>query len=109
MHYLPSIEMCENRELEHELRAFFGRLHQIKRRLNEERSRLTLNRIQRSRCRQNILELEALERDFFALSHQDDLRYLYRKVHRYVKLDHEKLMQLFGRETMGRCSLFVAL
>ncbi len=109
MHYLPSIEMCGYSELENELRHFFGRLHQIKRRLNEERSRLTLNRIQRSRCRQNILELEALERDFYALSHRDDIQYLYRKVHRYVKLDHERLMHLFGRETMGRCSLFVAL
>jgi len=109
MHYLSSIEMSGNYELEHELRAFFRRLHQIKRRLNEEQRALTLNRIQRSRCRQNILELEALERDFYALSHQDDIRYLYRKVHRYVKLDHERLMHLFGRETMGRCSLFVAL
>jgi len=109
MHYLPSIEMCGYGELENELRHFFGRLHQIKRKLNEEQSRLHLNRIQRNRCRQNILELEALERDFYALSHKEDIQYLYRKVHRYVKLDHERLMNLFGRETMGRCSLFVAL
>jgi len=109
MHYLPSIDMCANYELENELRHFFGRLHQIKRKLTDEQSRLALNRIQRSRCRQNILELEALERDFYALSHQDDIQYLYRKVQRYVKLDPERLMDTFGRETMGRCSLFVAL
>ena len=109
MHYLPSIDMCANYELENELRHFFGRLHQIKRKLTDEQSRLALNRIQRSRCRQNISELEALERDFYALSHQDDIQYLYRKVQRYVKLDPERLMDTFGRETMGRCSLFVAL
>jgi len=109
MYYLPSIDMCANNELENELRHFFGRLHQIKRKLTDEQDRLLLNRIQRSRCRQNILELEALERDFYALSHKEDIQYLYRKVHRYVKLDHERLMNLFGRETMGRCSLFVAL
>jgi len=109
MQYLPSIEMCGYSELENELRHFFGRLRHIKRRLSDERMALRLNRIQRSRCRQNLLELEALERDFYALSHHEDIRHLYRKVHRYVKLDHERLMETFGRETMGRCSLFVAL
>ena len=30
-------------------------------------------------------------------------------VHRYVKLDHEQLMERFGQETLTRTSLFVAL
>ncbi len=109
MYYLTSIDCCTTKELESELRSFFGRLHHLKRRLNTEAALLRLNRIQRSRCRQNILDLEVLERDFYALSYREDIRYLYRKVHRYVKLDQESLMETFGRETLSRCSLFVAL
>ena len=109
MYYLTSIDCCTTKELESELRAFFGRLHHLKRRLNAEAASLRLNRIQRSRCRQNILDLEALERDFYALSYREDIRHLYRKVHRYVKLDQERLMETFGRETLSRCSMFVAL
>jgi hypothetical protein len=30
-------------------------------------------------------------------------------VHRYVKLDHERLMDTFAKETVSRCSLFIAL
>lgn len=109
MNYLTSIEMCGYAELENELKHFFVRLHHIKRRLQKEHAALRLNRIQRSRCRQNILDIEELERDFYALSHQEDMRHLYRKVHRYVKLDHERLMDTFAKETVNRCSLFIAL
>ena len=109
MYYLTSIDRCTTKELECELRSFFSRLHYLKRRLNTEAASLRLNRIQRSRCRQNILDLEALERDFYALSYREDIRHLYRKVHRYVKLDQERLMETFGRETLSRCSMFVAL
>ncbi|QOR62589.1 hypothetical protein ACM66Z_03735 [Sulfurovum sp. ST-21] len=109
MYYLSSIDMCSDYELENELKQFFVRLHHIKQRLSQERATLTLNRTQRKRCRQNILDLEKLERDFYALSYKEDIKHLYRKIHRYVKLDHERLMETFGRETMGRCSLFIAL
>ena len=109
MYYLSSIDRCTTRELESELRYFFSRLHHLKRRLNAEAASLRLNRIQRSRCRQNILDLENLERDFYALSHQEDVRHLYRKVCRYVKLDQERLLDTFGRERVSRCSMFVAL
>ena len=109
MQYLSSIDLCAHNELENELRHFFHRLHHLKHKLNQERAALRLNRIQRNRCKQNILDLEKLERDFYALSHKEDVRHLYRKVHRYVKLDHERLMDTFGQETMSRCSLFVAL
>jgi len=109
MHYLSSIDLCSHDELENELRHFFTRLHQIKRRLSQEQTALRLNRIQRNRCRQNVLDLEKLERDFYALSHQEDVRHLYRKVHRFVKLDHERLMDTFGHVTVNRSSLFIAL
>jgi len=109
MYYLTSIDRCATKELENELRIFFSRLRHLKRRLNAEAALLDLNRIQRSRCRQNILDLENLERDFYALSHQEDIRHLYRKVCRYVKLDQERLMGIFGEERIQRCSLFVAL
>jgi hypothetical protein len=109
MYYLSSIDRCNTTELENELRHFFSRIHHIKRQLAEQRATARLNRIQRYRCKQNILDLERVERDFYALSHHDDIRHLYRKVHRYVKLDHQRLMETFGRETVSRCSLFVAI
>ena len=109
MYYLTSIEMCGYAELENELKHFFSRLHHIKRRLLQEKASLSLNRIQRNRCRQNILDLERLERDLYEVSHKEDIRHLYRKVQRYVKLDHERLIELFGKETFSRCSLFIAL
>ncbi len=109
MYYLSSIDRCATGELENELRHFFSRLHRLKRELQHEEARERLNRIQRARCRENLLDLEKVERDFYALSHQEDIRHLYRKVHRYVKLDHQRLMQTFGEERVGRCSLFVAL
>ena len=109
MHYLSSIDLCAHDELENELRHFFTRLHQIKRRLGQEQAALRLNRIQRSRCRQNVLDLEDIERDFYALSHKEDVRHLYRKVQRFVKLDQERLMHTFGHETVSCSSLFIAL
>ncbi|AKF24597.1 hypothetical protein YH65_03725 [Sulfurovum lithotrophicum] len=109
MYYLTSIDGCGHAELENELRYFFNRLRQVRRRLNQERSALSLNRIQRSRCKQNLLDLEVMERDFYALSHKEDIRHLYRKVQRFVKLDQERLMHTFGQETISCRSMFLAL
>ncbi|MCF6205601.1 MAG: hypothetical protein L3J47_01730 [Sulfurovum sp.] len=109
MYYLTSIDRCHSYELEGELRDFFSRLHHLKRNLQQERAASALNRIQRMRCRQNIMAFERLERDFHALSHPDDLRHLYRRVHRYVKLDQKRLMHTFGHERVECRSLFVAL
>jgi len=109
MHYLTSIEMCPSRELENELKHFFNRLHHIKHRLLQEKSTLLLNRIQRKRCCQNIVDMGRLEKDFYAIEHKDDIQHLYQKVHRYVKLDHESLMDMFGKETLSCSSLFIAL
>ena len=109
MHYLLSIDQHDTRELENELRCFFGNLHQLKRKLNTEAAALSLNRIQRRRCRENILDLEKLEQDFLALTYEEDIKPLYRKVQRYVKLDQERLMDTFGHETVEHCSMFIAL
>ena len=109
MHYLPTIEMCSTRELEAELKDFFIRLRHLKQQLRSEGSRLHLNRMQRNRCKENLFALERVERDFYALSHTDDIRHLYHKIHRYVKLDHQTLMEHFGREQVTQTSLFIAL
>ena len=108
MYYLSSIDRCGHYELESELKQFFSRIHYIKQQLVQQH-RFGLNRIQRYRCRQNILELERLENDFDAISYREDIHHLYRKVHRYVKLDYRRLIVLFGRETLGRHSLFTSL
>jgi len=109
MYYLTSIDRCRISDLESELRDFFHRVHYLKRKLQRERDRLTLNRIQRARCRENLLGIEKLEQDFHAISYRDDVRELYKKVQHYVKLDHEMLMHTFGRETFTHCSLYIKL
>ena len=107
MYYLTSIDMCHNRELESELSYFFQRIRAIKRRLREERSSLALNRMQRMRCKENLLTIEKLENEFYGISHSDDVKIMYRKIQQYVKLDHERLMHTFGYETFKRHSLFL--
>ena len=109
MYYLTSIDMCHHRELESELSYFFQRIRRIKRRLHEEHSSLTLNRMQRNRCKGNLLTIEKLENEFHSISHSDDVKIMYRKIQQYVKLDHERLMRIFGREKVQATSLFIAL
>lgn len=96
MYYLTHIGMRSNYDLENELKHFFHRVHHIKRRLQQEKDALVLNRIERSRCKANLLDIERLENEFYAISYRDDVKVLYRKVQRYVKLDHERLMSTFG-------------
>ncbi len=109
MYYLTSIDMCHNRELERELSCFFQRIRRIKRRLHEEHASLILNRTQRNRCKKNLLTLEKFENEFHSISHSDDVKIMYRKIQQYVKLDHDRLMQLFGREKVQATSLFITL
>lgn len=109
MQYLTHIDMCPDYDLENELKHFFHRVHHIKRKLRQERDALVLNRIQRSRCKANLLDMETLENEFYAISYREDIKVLYRKVQRYVKLDHERLMSVFGSEESKRCSLFITL
>jgi len=109
MYYLTSIDMCHNRDLESELSHFFQRIRMIKRRLHEEQSSLVLNRMQRIRCKGNLLTIEKLENEFYSISHSDDVKIMYRKIQQYVKLDHERLMHTFGTEHIGRTTLFVSI
>jgi len=96
-------------ELENELRYFFRRIRAVKRRLQQEQDRLFLNRLQRIRCKANLLKIEIMEDEFHAISYREDIREIYRKLQRYVKLDHERLMHTFGTETVSRTSLYVKL
>ncbi len=109
MYCLTTIDMQPAGELENELRHFFHRIHTVKRRLQQEQDRLFLNRLQRARCKANLLKIEMLEDEFHAISYRDDIRELYRKLQRYVKLDHERLMYTFGTENVVRTSLYVSI
>jgi len=109
MQYLSAISRCSTRELEEELKDFFVRLRHIRGRLRREEDRLPLNRLQRRRCRENLRTLERIERDFDALTYREDIQHLYRKVHRYVKLDPEQLMERFARETVAHTTLYIAV
>ncbi len=109
MYALPTIEMYETRELERELKTFFTRLRYMKQQLQLEGSSLPLNRLQRSRCKSNLMLLERLEKDFYALSYQDDILHIYRKLQGYVKLDYHALVLHLGHKRVEVASLFTAL
>ena len=109
MYCLTTIDMQPAGELENELRYFFRRIRAVKRRLQQEQGRLFLNRLQRIRCKANLLKIEMMEDEFHAISYREDIREIYRKLQRYVKLDHERLMHTFGTETVSHTSLYVKL
>ena len=109
MYYLTSIDMCHNRELESELSHFFQRIRMLRRRLHEENASLVLNRMQRIRCKGNLLTIEKLENEFHRTSHSDDVKIMYRKIQQYVELDHERLMHTFGRQKVKATSLFISV
>ena len=109
MYCLTTIDMQPASELENELRYFFRRIRAVKRKLQQEQDRLFLNRLQRARCKANLLKIEMLEEEFYAISYRDDVRELYRILHHYVKLDHERLMHTFGTETVSHTSLYIAI
>ena len=109
MYCLTTIDNQTHFELENELKHFFHRVHTLKRKLKQEQGGLVLNRLQRARCKENLLRFETLESEFYAITYRDDIRELYRKVHRYVKLDHDRLMHTFGTETINRTTLFISI
>ncbi len=109
MYCLTAIDSQTHVELENELKHFFHRVHTLKHRLKQEQGSLVLNRLQRVRCKENLLRFETLESEFYAITYRDDIRELYRKVQRYVKLDHDRLMHTFGTEHITRTTLFVSI
>ncbi|WP_456429164.1 hypothetical protein [Nitratifractor sp.] len=87
-----------------QLRAFFSRLRRVRQDLGV---RPYLNRIQRERCRANLLELERLEREFHRVDYPEDFEHLHRKLRRYLYLESEDLARVLGRESVRKCSLFL--
>ncbi len=91
-------------DLHSQLRDFFSRTRRLRSRLAQTHS---LNRLQRMRCRRNLLLLENLEREFYAIDHREDYRQMHRGLCRYLYLDGNDLMLVLGREEIRRFSLFI--
>ncbi len=91
-------------DLVSQLRDFFSRTRQLRSRLERTRA---LNRLQRMRCRRNLLQLEAMERQFYAIDHREDYRQMHQGLRRYLYLDGNDLMLVLGREEIRRFSLFI--
>ena len=87
-----------------ELQAFFARLRRVRADLGR---RPYLNRLQRNRCRANLLYLETLEREFRSIDYREDFYHLHRRVRRYLYLDSRDLAWVLGRESVQNCSLFL--
>jgi hypothetical protein len=96
---IPSIE----REVLPELQGFFQRLRQVRRNLGCEPY---LNRLQRERCRRNLLSLESLEREFHAIDYREDYWELHRRLRRYLYLDSRDLARVLATEELRRIRLF---
>ncbi len=100
--YCP--EPLSNDELIHQLRSFFARSRALRLALNP---RSPLNRLQRKRCKDNLLNLERLERQFFAIEHSEDYHHLHRMLRRYLYLDSRGLMLTLGHEEIECIDLFI--
>jgi hypothetical protein len=102
---LTHLDACESDALRSDLRLFFHRARRLKAQLRTPV--YGLNRLQRMRCIDNLYAIERLEREYYALSHPDDVRELYRFVQRYVKLDDAMLSRAMAQEKIRFPSLFV--
>jgi len=99
---VPSIE----RQVLPELQGFFRRVRQVRRELG---IRPYLNRLQRERCRNNLLRLELLEREFHAIDYREDYLELHRRLRRYLYLDSQDLARVLSSEELRRIRLFTPL
>jgi len=97
-------DLPSEREALPQLREFFARLRTVRRDLGQ---RPYLNRLQRIRCRENLLVLEELEREFHRIDYPEDFFELHRKLRRYLYLDSEGLAYVLGQERVERTSLFL--
>jgi len=91
-------------EIVPELRLFFRRVRALRR---EAGVTPYLNRLQRRRCRENLLLLEDLEREFHAVEHHEDFLELHRRVRRWLYLEQSDLARVLGAERVARTSLFL--
>ena len=87
-----------------ELRHFFRRLEQVRSFLGREPY---LNRLQRRRCRNNLVQLQALEREFLSIEYAEDYLELHRRLRRYLYLDSCDLARVLGSESIPSVSLFL--
>ncbi len=101
------VHRCEvpgiDREVLPQLQGFFRRLRQVRRNLGCDPY---LNRLQRERCRRNLLHLESLEREFHAIDYRDDYWELHRRLRRYLYLDSRDLARVLATEEVQRIRLF---
>ena len=102
--------ICErdffDREFEAQLRGFFTKIRDIK--MNLDKKEPYLNRIQRIRCRDNILKLEMLEREFHSIEYREDFEYIHKKLRRYLYLNRKDLTIVLSQESLKRdLSLFL--
>ena len=100
---------CENHyavegQIVPQLQSFFARVRRVRDDLGR---RPYLNRIQRSRCRANLLELERLEREFHRIDYGEDFEHLHRNLRRYLYLESEDLARVLAQESVRKCSLFL--
>jgi len=87
-----------------ELRSFFRRVHRVRQELGV---RPYLNRLQRRRCRENLLILLEREREFHAVEYREDFRELHRQLRRWLYLESGDLARVLAEEELERRSLFL--
>ena len=103
MHLLCSVEM-EYSERRRVVNEFFFKIRAAKRELNHIRK---INRLQRSRCRNNLLMLEELEKEFNKIEHIDDIEAIFNLLNRYLYLNKSDLIDVLAHEEIDTKSLFL--
>ena len=103
MNLLCSMELNYN-ERRRVINDFFLKTRVAKRELETIKR---LNRLQRSRCRANLLIFEEIEREFNRIDYTEDIEVLYNHLSRYLYLDKSDLIDILGNEEIRVKSLFL--
>ena len=103
MNLLCSMELNYN-ERRRVINDFFIKTRVAKRELETIKR---LNRLQRSRCRANLLIFEEMEREFNIIDYTEDIEVLYNHLSRYLYLDKSDLIDVLGNEEIRVKSLFL--
>lgn len=83
---------------------FFIKMRAAKQELNHIRR---INRLQRSRCRSNLLRLEELECEFHRVEHIEDIDAIFDALNRYLYLNKSDLIEVLAKEEIKVKSLFL--
>ena len=86
------------------LRDFFYRVREAKRVLDRVEY---LNRLQRDRCKSNLLELLKLEIEFKKIDYREDYYEMHKLLNRYLYLSVADLISTLGYEKVEVKSLFI--